>query len=51
MRKKIEEGTNEDPVEPGKAPDDIDDVLINGVIAANHNKHTDALAGKVLRRQ
>jgi len=42
--------TNEDPVEPGKAPDGIDYVLINGVIAADHKKHTGALAGKVLRR-
>ena len=43
--------TNEDPVEPGKAPDGIDYVIINGVIAADHKKHTGALAGKVLRRQ
>ena len=43
--------TNEDPVEPGKAPDGIDYVLINGVIAADHKKHTGALAGKVLRRK
>jgi N-acyl-D-amino-acid deacylase len=43
--------TNEDPVEPGKAPDGIDYVIINGVIAADHKKHTGALAGKVLRRK
>ncbi|MBQ9535305.1 MAG: amidohydrolase family protein [Clostridia bacterium] len=43
--------TNEDAVEPGKAPDGIDYVLINGVVAAEHKKHTGALAGKVLRRQ
>ncbi len=42
--------TNEDPVNPGKAPDGINYVLINGTIAADHKKHTGALAGKVLRR-
>ena len=42
--------TNEDAVDPGRAPDGIDYVIINGVIAAEHKKHTGALAGKVLRR-
>lgn len=42
--------TNEDMVETGKAPDGIDYVIINGVIAAKHKNHTGALAGKVLRR-
>jgi len=42
--------TNEDAIEPGKAPDGIDYVIINGVIAADHKRHTGALAGKVLRR-
>lgn len=43
--------TNEDSVETGKAPDGIDYVIINGVIAAKHKQHTGALAGKVLRRK
>ena len=41
--------TNEDPIDPGKAPDGIDYVIVNGVIAAAYKKHTGALAGKVLR--
>lgn len=43
--------TNESAVEPGHAPDGIDYVLINGVIAAEHKKHTGALAGQVLHRK
>lgn len=42
--------TNEDPVFSCTAPGGIDYVLINGVIAGDHQKHTGALAGKVLRR-
>lgn len=43
--------TNEDPVDPGHAPDGLDYVIINGVITADHKVHTGAKAGKVLRRQ
>ena len=43
--------TNEDPVEPGHAPDGIDYVIINGVITVDHKVHTGAMAGKVLRRK
>ena len=43
--------TNENDMEPGQAPDGIDYVLVNGVITADHKKHTGAMAGKVLRKQ
>lgn len=43
--------TNENYLEPGQAPDGINYVLINGVVTADHKKHTGAMAGKVLRRQ
>ncbi|WP_281628311.1 amidohydrolase family protein [Traorella massiliensis] len=42
--------TNEDPVNPGKAPDGIDYVIINGKITVDHKKHTGMLNGKILRK-